>query len=314
MYFEAGLNCSVWGDDLTRRISSDLSSASKTLSILPSWSWIGWEGRILGGWRSNEDYIKQGRYTVPLYTIPITEWYTSDDPLGDIKRRISSKFLRERDLYKDRLSRPLPRGWTHHPHDPDMSLKKGGLTSKDGKGYVYPPPDDCGTLFYTHDSAPDTEFWYLIPILDRDAEPIIPPQTQYIFYDTNRAYLYTTFNEPESRSYNRHVWLRDENGTWAGALILHVEADHELLKSDSGPRVRIELVAISRGYIASDRREHTPVEMGHEERPKDTKLYEFYNVLWIGWKDGIAYMKAHGRGLWGFWEKQNLEAVSLVLG
>lgn len=314
MYFEVGLNWGPWSHDLTRRVSSGLSSASKSLTILPSWSWIGWEGRISGGWNSNEDYLKKGRHTNPMYTVPITEWYTSDDPLEGSKRGISSKFLRERDLYKDHLNRPLPRGWTRHAHDPEASPKKKELVSKDGKAYAYPSPEGCGTCFYTHDSAPGIEFWYPIPILDRDTEPSIPPQTQYLFCDTHRAYLQARSNEPDSKPYDWHVWLRDANGTWAGALLLHSKVDREILKSDSESRVRVELVAISRGYIASDEWQHAPVEMRHEERPKHTELYEFYNVLWVEWKDGVAYRRAYGRVLRGLWEKQDLESISLVLG
>jgi hypothetical protein len=56
-------------------------------------------------------------------TVPITEWYTNKDLSGAQKRRISSKFLR-RDLYKDHLNRPFPRGVDHT-----------------GKYYAYPSPD-----------------------------------------------------------------------------------------------------------------------------------------------------------------------------
>ena len=140
MYFEAGLNWGGWGNDLTRRKSSDLSSASKSLTLLPSWSWIGWKGRISGSWSSNEDYLKKGRYTGPMHTIPITEWYTSADPSGREKRRIASKFLHERDALKDHLNRPLPVGWTRHKQDPSTTLKKMECVSDDGKYYAYPPP------------------------------------------------------------------------------------------------------------------------------------------------------------------------------
>lgn len=312
MYFEAGLNWSAWAEDLSRRTSSGLSSASKSLTILPSWSWIGWEGRISGGWRSNEDYLKKGRYTTPMYTVPITEWYTVDEPSGAKKRRISSKFLWERDLYKDHMNRPLPRGWTRHPHDPETSPNEMYRVDHAGKYYAYPPPDGCGTCFYTHDSCPDIEFWYPIPILDRDVEPIIPAQTQYLFCDTHRAYLHA--NTADSKPHDRLVYLRNENGTWAGILLLHSESDKELFKSDSGTGAIVELVAISRGHISSDERVHAPAEMSHEERPKEGQVYEFYNVLWVEWKDGVAYRKAHGRVLRDIWEKQHLEPLSLVLG
>jgi hypothetical protein len=73
-------------------------------------------------------------------TVPITEWYTNKDLSGAQKRRISSKFLR-RDLYKDHLNRPFPRGWTRHPHEPETSPKKMYRVDHTGKYYAYPSPD-----------------------------------------------------------------------------------------------------------------------------------------------------------------------------
>jgi hypothetical protein len=55
-------------------------------------------------------------------------------------------------------------------------------------------------------------------------------------------------------------------------------------------------------------------ERSHEERPKSAERYEFYNVLWIEWKDGIAYRKGVGRVEKSMWEAQPLEWIQVTLG
>jgi len=124
MYFETGLNLAGWCQALTRRMSSGLSSASRSHTRLPSWPWIVWESRISSRWSSNKDYSKKGRCTRPLYAIPVTERYTRADASGVENRRISWKFLSEGDSLKDYLNCPLPRGWTLHIQDPDTVLEK----------------------------------------------------------------------------------------------------------------------------------------------------------------------------------------------
>jgi hypothetical protein len=58
-------------------------------------------------------------------------------------------------------------------------------------------------------------------------------------------------------------------------------------------------------------------EWTHDERPKagikDSK-YEWYNVLWVEWEEGIAYRKGVGRIEKAMWEAQELEWIDLVLG
>ena len=110
------------------------------------------------------------------------------------------------------------------------------------------------------------------------------------------------------------VWLRDENEKWAGILLMHAEQDLESFKREDDGGVKVEVVAISRGHIPNDEFQHAPAEMDIEERPKVGELYEFYNVLWVEWKDGVAYRRAHGRVEKGVWEGLEVEAVELVLG
>jgi hypothetical protein len=77
-----------------------------------------------------------------------------------------------------------------------------------------------------------------------------------------------------------------------------------------------ELVTISQGYFYEKWKLSLFEidEWKHKERPRESEKYEFYNVLWVEWQDGIAYRKACGRVMKSAWECQELEWVDLVLG
>ena len=55
-------------------------------------------------------------------------------------------------------------------------------------------------------------------------------------------------------------------------------------------------------------------EWGVVERPRGGEKYEFINVLWVDWKDGVAFRKGVGRVCREMWERQELETIDLVLG
>jgi hypothetical protein len=76
------------------------------------------------------------------------------------------------------------------------------------------------------------------------------------------------------------------------------------------------LVEISQGYAVEGHSASGIEEWEDSERPRlpDGEKYEFVNVLWVEWEDGIAYRKAYGRVMKSAWEAQNLESIDLVLG
>lgn len=43
-------------------------------------------------------------------------------------------------------------------------------------------------------------------------------------------------------------------------------------------------------------------------------LFEFVNVMWIEWQDGIAYRKAVGPFMRHVWEDYELETIEVTLG
>jgi hypothetical protein len=117
------------------------------------------------------------------------------------------------------------------------------------------------------------------------------------------------------------VALKDPAGSWAGVLRLHKSYSSLFtffLDSDAEGQP-CELIAISRGVASNGKDESYFLdEWTAPERPtgftRYESSYEFYNVLWIEWKGGIAYRKALGRVIKETWDRQALEWIDITLG
>lgn len=55
-------------------------------------------------------------------------------------------------------------------------------------------------------------------------------------------------------------------------------------------------------------------EWSQIEEIKDLEGYEYYNVLWIEWREGVAYRKTIGRVWKGGWHQLDVERKDVVLG
>jgi len=79
---------------------------------------------------------------------------------------------------------------------------------------------------------------------------------------------------------------------------------------------RCELISISMGYACGGRgADLCLTEQNTELVPRSNKeRYDFYNVLWIEWEDGIAFRKGIGRVEKSIWEAQPLEWIDVTLG
>lgn len=97
----------------------------------------------------------------------------------------------------------------------------------------------------------------------------------------------------------------------AGGLNFHRREDIELNpgSQDSWIVTHCELITISMGHAKKrDEVPELPQALSNdEERTEPFERYEYYNVLWIEWEDGIAYRKGVGRVEKGMWEAQPLE-------
>jgi hypothetical protein len=77
-----------------------------------------------------------------------------------------------------------------------------------------------------------------------------------------------------------------------------------------------ELIAISKACAAIKFNGYPNLfrEMGSFSELKKEETYFFHNILWIEWKDGIAYRKVLGRVMTAAWERQNMDEIDVLLG
>ncbi|ROV90227.1 hypothetical protein VMCG_10248 [Cytospora schulzeri] len=304
MFFERGLGWrpkTVW---LRRRTLSERPVEDRlSPSGLPSWSWIGWQGDI-NLCHYKEAYKLDKWEPIIEETIPITEWYTSNSSnnLPEDRRRIRSTWFENRDTYKD-LAQPLPPGWSRHDA-PDMGTSRG-------LSCLY--PDDCGKYVFRHADmhGPDrkTTWYYPFPIpeiLD-STPPVTPEQTPYLFCRTWRAQLWG-----RQASERNTVRLHNRSGRDVGFLHPHNKESMALFPgtdSEAGHRLSVELVAVYKSRRYSKTWNEESRTLGHPLARED-----WHTVLWIEWKDGVAYRLASGEVKTEEWEKLDTESFDLVLG
>lgn len=91
-----------------------------------------------------------------------------------------------------------------------------------------------------------------------------------------------------------------------------VAAVTDLLLDDSS---ELELVSISAATATSESRLYGFEYMTFcRGGMKNADVYEFHNVLWIEWNEGVAYRKGLGRVIKEAWERQATEWIDLTLG
>lgn len=313
VFFDAGL---LWQPrtSVVRRVPGISGSAA----CLPSWSWMGWQGNVgMWMWDSVSDFVKlstQRHGAVGLERItPLVKWTLHETPT-DPGKPCGQSWSEYRQRYLNvGDEEPCPPGWSRHKGEGEPpGGTDGGLKN------LTPDPPNRPRYVYKHESEPNSEFWYPIPLptssqQKASAQPPIP----LISGQTRRASLvggelFTT----QLWGYGSMISLRDEAGVWMGALQLHDEpakaiSGHELLGA------ALELVEIARASALEEPNPYTPKvldEWDHSERPRAGERYEYYYVMWIEWERGIAYRKGLGRVEKSAWESQKLESLRMMLG
>ncbi|RGP61387.1 heterokaryon incompatibility [Fusarium longipes] len=310
MMFERGLGWKPWLEitNLERRIrSSRPQEIQLKPSGLPSWSWIGWKGDINPGY--DEATLMTRGYEEIEETTSITEWYTSHHPSDPPEkwRRIRSTWYENRDNYKD-WTRPLPPGWTRH-EAPRKALWDDGP-------YLF--PDGCDEYVFRHESMPADEmeldegqsWYYPFPIaeVDESTLPDMPEQTEYLFCKTYKAQLWGIQKEGERKDALLYNSQKEEIG------FLNLVNDDFLARfpktlSEGEAGLPVDLVAVCKIKTYSKTKDESTQIWNETLTIKDT-----YLVLWVEWKDGIAYRLACGQVQLGKWDELDLEAISLILG
>ncbi|KAK2606603.1 hypothetical protein N8I77_005340 [Diaporthe amygdali] len=319
MFFDVAL---LWhpGGDLTRRERVETGKRYKFANeLLPSWSWVGWQGVVdFDDWSTGNDFVANCSGWIGSsrqHISPVTTWYTSNDASGVTERRkIEVAWSEWRDRYKGRASK-LPPGWKKRRRRRSETFSKEDF------------PDGYGKELYWHKSCQRAEFWFPVPLSDADSQPHPTLETAFLFGSVETARLYATGPlYPHHHMYMQNepvqsvlVTLVNAQNDWAGVLRLH-SRDY-CLRTGLDPikdPIELELIAISQGSIPNgltwedginDFREYLV-----EERPKDGDSYEYYNVMWISWRDGIAFREAVGRVYKRMWASLNPSTIQVVLG
>ncbi|KAF4973375.1 hypothetical protein FSARC_353 [Fusarium sarcochroum] len=314
---------------------------------LPSWSWMGWQGKTTFPWDSEGEHTGS---TDLGFTDTVTEWYAMESPGSTKRQLIESTWSQYRKSPPDSMADI----WRCDEYKPPATLK---LNSSDDLLEPRSMPKELPSYVFTYipddGQAPPLSRWYPIPvkntISEDGSEPGLHGGYQYLWCQTFRAYLFASPNlisEFGGRSYVHP--LQDINGTTVGALHLQNEDDDKLFQEET----KVELIAVAKGWSAILRRytgnapspghykpledsflteqeEEEALERHQEEwatffeepswtdeweRSKEDKQ-DCYHVLWVEWENGVAYRRAYGFVLVDEWERlAEPSKVDITLG
>lgn len=304
MFFKRGLGWSPFRTDTNvrrRNFSKRFKKDRPSQAGLPSWSWVGWHG-LLDIFAYGEAARINDRQNVIEEAIPITKWYTSNSSsdFPENRRRIRSTWFENRGNYKD-FAKPLPTGWSCHDA-PDTG-------SFQGEPHLY--PDECGKYVFQHVKMLDSDMgsWYYpfpVPDVHNSTLPVIPERTSYLFCKTWSARLWG------QASGGNTARIFNSSREDVGSLHLHNEADLSLFPSIDSEVVHglpVELVALYKSRVYSK-----TWNVGKEIHDHPLRREDEYKVLWVEWKDGIAYRLASGQVKAEEWETLEPEKIDLILG
>jgi hypothetical protein len=290
-----------------RRMVSSSRKQSSTGTLLPSWSWAGWDGAVdLNTWYDNSH---SQSFQWKSRIISMVTWYSSSSPRPSLGELYDVVPLRLQSIRSPKTQgNPLAEGWVRKTVDLSFGL--------------VPPPS---VEIFAHPSFPGSEFPTPFPIGDFGKVDRIPVLTPYLHGATERSWLFSdgrpiwVSNGPPFLGWSPKsliLSLYTDSRAWAGVLRVRQADDEEHLRNESlqtSHGYQIELVAISRGYVQKS--EFSRFEEWYTpDGPKDDLGYAFYNVLWIEWANEIAYRRALGRVRKDVWESLKREVIQITLG
>ncbi|KAK3690500.1 heterokaryon incompatibility protein-domain-containing protein [Podospora appendiculata] len=243
-------------------------------AVLPSWSWVSWQGEV-----HSETWASGWDY---LGRFGEEEdggrWVTASTVEWSHSRTVGGDRAPVRvavDEFRRRdWGEVLPEGWRK-------------VLDENGDGG-----------YFVHDSLPGCEFRHPIPLGARLGHAF---RSRYLHCRTRHAHFRVT-SKPFRSFAGRCavVVLEGEDGCFAGCLRLN------------------DLEQDVRGSIGAEERYHLiELSSGSWSLPGWTKkggLYEFYNVMWVEWRDGVASRLAVGRVDKRVWEETAVEEIDFTIG
>ena len=287
LFFDAAL---LWRPRsfIERRISN-------TGVAFPSWSWCGWKGKIFSGINGfgtehirSDPMIKDERGQ-PIISFPLKfQWKKTRVDQRKVIDVYNLWHVFRDDTLPNRFdpAKPLPPGW---------SLKQ---------------PEE-GAAYYTHQAALGHSFYYPIPTTynweNVQAEtwgPVLQRITLRVFLNIGEPlYFPDDEEEEEDKDHGSDRFgmfsLVDSHNEWVGVLHVNLEpTNNSQILGES-----CELIMLSSGLARNDCNNDTGTvksdlpELASNVAENIPELYEFKHVMWIEWKEKIAYRKGIGRVL-----------------
>lgn len=345
-WFDISLCWSSWSspfDDnsnLRRRIPSRSFKGDAFHDNLPSWSWMGWQGKTHFPMDSEfQDRIHN--YTPCGFTQPVTKWYTMETPAEPIRRPINSQWYQFKALA---TQQQILAGWQLVAFDPPVKhLYHSAPEPREDLLIPRSMPKQLPQYKFTRlsqESEADPAIWYAIPgkipqhVTIGNAEQ----QRQCLWCKTSRSFVYVNGMSLDE-SHSRFHPVTDESGKLVGGLELYFLGSSQFLSS----KVKIELIAIVKGWTTEEPSFHIIPNVGYELRDiteeeeatikeslPQRKDYEVpwsqawdeaarekkdcYFVLWIERVKEVAYRKAMGFIWAADWERlREMEDIEVVL-
>ncbi|RKK15232.1 hypothetical protein BFJ66_g14338 [Fusarium oxysporum f. sp. cepae] len=176
-------------------------------------------------------------------------------------------------------------------------------------------PDGCSRYLFEHESMLETygrlsEWYYPFPVseIQESTAPFMPEQTPYLFCETVQARLsgYQQDSDKLQYPWDNESKLCDRLGKDIGKLhIPNKETRDRFPENVNGAEIDlpVDIVAVCRLKRCSK-----TWDREHWETRLPIFKEDLYLVLWVEWKDGIAYQVASGEVIAAKWE--NLEGFS----
>ncbi|KAF2663231.1 HET-domain-containing protein [Microthyrium microscopicum] len=280
---------------------------AKRRKSFPSWSWLGWTGRTTwdvkyeAGWSPLHVVWRQSPY--PTNFKPLIDWHAIR--LDGMRTTIDNSYH----SYKIDLRDPdlcLPTGW---------SLANSGCDEKTlvvQSDQIRPRWDYDAKGYY------EQQFNFPVPLFPS------PTDDESHLFSGKLEFQAETCTITCSRGHDYDVHGRifldlcDDSGRWIGAIDTNEVMNDE---ERSGANY-CQLIGLSYGHVLLGiprvqydhrlQKDFPEVEM--YDHLKTLKEYNFYNVMWIEWIDGVAYRKGVGRVWEEAWKLQNRTMIDVVLG
>jgi hypothetical protein len=275
----------------------------------PSWSWVGWVGPM-----------QMVHYEVhPAKIFPTTEWLFCT-PESSSERFESPYSGREAQRIPDYTSEHFHRdlfpyypdvthAWTGTPIQPTkwVNLNQALDILRIDNQYFQSDTSSYIDRVRRNQSAVDT----LHPLIESGVLSFITDSSTFTIDGAPTPYTYHGFPDKTTGSFRITY-----GNCWVGTINLGKENAASLLRT----HVSAEFIVLSQTYTSF---EH-PMEGNHGQNTFDTNLFQqldlprqkrvLYNVMWIRWRDGIAFRVGVGQIHVDAWKASNPVRKRIRLG